>query len=55
MDFNMSEIDIQNNILSTIINMLIARKWIDDDFEKYERIIKNVLSNHKYGLLILRV
>ena len=39
MDFNMSEIDIQDNILSTIINMLIARKWIDDDFEKYYKLL----------------
>jgi DNA-directed RNA polymerase subunit H (RpoH/RPB5) len=39
MDFNMSEIDIQDNILSTIINMLIARNWIDDDFDKYYKLL----------------
>ena len=35
----MSEIDIQDNILSTIINMLIARNWIDDDFDKYYKLL----------------
>ena len=35
----MSEIDIQDNILLTIINMLIARNWIDDDFDKYYKLL----------------
>jgi DNA-directed RNA polymerase subunit H (RpoH/RPB5) len=39
MNFNMSEIDIQQNILSTVVNMLIARNWIDDDFDKYYNLI----------------
>jgi DNA-directed RNA polymerase subunit H (RpoH/RPB5) len=39
MNFNMSEIDIQQSILSTIINMFIARNWIDDNFDKYYNLI----------------
>ena len=35
----MSEIDIQQSILSTIINMFIARNWIDDNYDKYYNLI----------------
>jgi DNA-directed RNA polymerase subunit H (RpoH/RPB5) len=43
MDFNinfeMTELERQHGCLKTIINMLIARKWLDDDFDKYYALL----------------
>jgi len=43
MDFNinfeMTELERQQSCLKTIINMLISRKWLDDDFDKYYALL----------------
>jgi len=43
-NFEMKESEIQENCLKTVINMLIARNWLDDDFDKY---YKQLLSTNK--------
>lgn len=35
----MNDYERQDSIIKTIINMLIARKWIDDDFDKYYNML----------------
>ena len=35
LNFEMTELERQHNCLKTVINMLIARKWIENDFEKF--------------------
>jgi DNA-directed RNA polymerase subunit H (RpoH/RPB5) len=39
LNFEMTELERQHNCLKTIINMLIARKWIDDDFDKFYNLL----------------
>ena len=43
-NFEMTELERQESCLKTIINMLIARFWLDDDFDKYYKIL---LSSNK--------
>lgn len=44
--FEMSELERQHNCLKTIINILITRKWIDDDFDKiFDSIKKNEVTD----------
>ena len=38
-NFEMTELERQHGCLKTIINMLIARKWLDDDFDKYYALL----------------
>jgi len=42
--FEMSESERHSNSISTILNMLIARRWIEDDFDKYYNKIFNSRS-----------
>lgn len=50
--FDINESEIQFSILSTIINMLISRKWINDDFDKHYQTITDK-DNLKYDNLNL--
>ena len=38
-NFEMTELERQQSCLKTIINMLIARNWINDDFDKYYNLL----------------
>lgn len=41
-NFEMSELERHQNVFQTITNMLIARRWLDDDFNKhYNELIRN--------------
>ena len=47
-NFEMTEIERQHNALTTIINMLIARDWISDEFDKhFETLKSNILTNNE--------
>lgn len=39
-NFEMTEIERQHNALATITNMLIARRWITDDFDQHFQTLK---------------
>ena len=43
-NFEMTELERQESCLKTVINMLIARFWLDDDFDKH---YKTLLSTNK--------
>jgi DNA-directed RNA polymerase subunit H (RpoH/RPB5) len=38
-NFEMTELERQHNCLKTVINMLIARGWLDDDFDKHYELL----------------
>ena len=38
-NFEMTELERQQNCLKTIINMLIARNWLDNNFDKYYNLL----------------
>ncbi len=38
-NFEMTELERQHSCLQTIINMLIARNWIDNNFDKYYNLL----------------
>jgi DNA-directed RNA polymerase subunit H (RpoH/RPB5) len=38
-NFEMTELERQQNCLKTVINMLIARNWLDDNFDKYYALL----------------
>ena len=40
-NYEMNDLEKQHNSLKTIINMLIKRRWIEDNFDKYFNKIKN--------------
>lgn len=61
-NLEMSEIEIINCCLTTIINMLIKREWVDNDFDKYYKkiaIIKEtnneiIIENTKKNKIVIK-
>ena len=47
-NFEMTELEIQRSCLKTIVNMLILRKWLINDIEKYYKLLLDTNKNEDF-------